>query len=102
MIIYIAGAISGKENYNRLEFRVVEMILSAEGNTVLNPTSYIPFRNAESISQEAYMKISFAMIDACDEVYFLDGWRDSVGATKEYEYAINRDKLIRFQEKQTK
>jgi len=96
-IIYIAGAISGQKDYNRTNFNIAEACLADDGYTVLNPTAYIPFVNAESIPQEAYMKISYAMIDACDTVYFLQGWRDSVGATKEYDYAINHDKMIRFE-----
>ena len=96
-IIYIAGAISGQQDYNVTAFRRKDEDLSYEGNVVINPTRYIPIHNPEAIPQEAYMKISYAMIDACDTVYFLQGWRDSVGATKEYDYAINHDKMIRFE-----
>jgi hypothetical protein len=48
----------------------------------------------EGFPWESYMPICYAMIDACDAVYMLDNWRESVGARLEYDYAIDKGKLI--------
>lgn len=99
MIIYIAGPMTGYLYWNKPRFLSAERALSSDGHTVLNPAAYIPNRSPESITHEQYMKIAFAMIDACDTIYLLNGWRDSKGASQEYQYAIKTDKNILFEEK---
>lgn len=43
---------------------------------------------------ESYLKISCAMLDACDAVYFLPDWRDSEGAIREFGRAVAKGKEI--------
>lgn len=86
MIIYIAGPMTNRPDWNRAAFMRADVRLSAAGHTVLNPARHIPDCRPERISHEQYLRICFAMIDCCDLVLFLPGWHDSVGANAEYDY----------------
>lgn len=91
MKIYIAGKITGLENYKEI-FDNKEKELTAAGHRVLNPSVF-----PKGFEQEEYLEICYSMIDVCDGVYFLDNWTDSNGAKLEHEYAIKNDKWIRYQ-----
>lgn len=82
MKVYIAGKITGNENY-REEFEKAQAELEKDGHTVLNP-AVLP----EGLTKAEYMRICFAMIDIADEVRFLPGWQDSEGAKVEYTYCL--------------
>ena len=90
MIVYIAGPITGVPDY-REEFERVERMLS-ENHIVFNP-SFLP----EGLPHDAYMPICYAMMDACDTVYFLRGWECSMGSRLEFEYATAKDMKIEFE-----
>ena len=85
MKVYIAGKITGLENYQQ-KFRAAQDRLEARGYSVMNP-AVLPL----GFDYEDYMRICFAMIDVCDAVYMLDNWRDSPGAIREYEYAKGKE-----------
>ena len=87
-IIYIAGPITGVEKYWE-PFEKAEDELVAMGFTVLTPT-----RLPHDLSGDKAMKICLAMIDQADAVYFLPGWRQSVGANLEWDYCVYTNKLI--------
>lgn len=91
MKIYIAGKITGKENYQD-DFNRAEVRLLKKGHKVMNP-SILPagFEHAE------YMKICYSMIDVCDSVYMLKDWEDSTGAKMEKEYAKIHGKMVEFE-----
>ena len=80
MIIYIAGKITGDDNY-RAKFAAVAELLTADGHIVLNP-AVLP----EGMSHADYMRINMAMIDTADGVALLPDWEDSPGARLEHEY----------------
>lgn len=82
MKIYIAGKITGNENY-REEFAKAQAELEKNGHTVLNP-AVLP----EGLTKGEYMRICFSMIDIADEVVFLPGWQDSEGAMLETDYCL--------------
>lgn len=82
MKIYIAGKITGNENY-RKEFAKAQDGLEKDGHTVLNP-AVLP----EGMTKGEYMRICLSMIDISDVVVFLPGWQDSEGANLEYAYCI--------------
>lgn len=79
-IVYIAGPITGVEDYREAFFDAAED-LSRLGYTVLNP-AVLP----DGLTYEQYMTIDFAMINVADAVYFLPGWENSRGATLERAY----------------
>ena len=92
MKVYIAGKITGNPDYKE-QFAEAERHLRAQGHTTVNP-AVLP----DGFEHHEYMKICFAMIDACDAVYFLSNWKESKGACMEYNYAFEQNKGIMFEE----
>lgn len=82
MKVYIAGKISGCENYKEV-FESEKRRIEGLGHIVLNPAS-LP----EGMRPGDYMKICFAMIDVADEVFMIKGWEESKGANLELSYCI--------------
>lgn len=91
MKIYIAGKITGLEDYKE-RFKAAQGYLEAIGHTVMNPAVL-----EGEFEHHEFMHICFAMIDVCDSVYFLNNWEDSKGAKLEHSYAIKNDKWIKYQ-----
>lgn len=85
--IYISGPITGVDNYLD-NFNAAEEYLKDLGYEVINPARF----NAvlPELDYEQYMKVDFALLDLCDSIYMLDGWRDSKGANREYGYALGK------------
>jgi hypothetical protein len=85
--VYIAGPISGVENY-WIPFLEAGGKAEVElGYRVLSPI-VIP----EGYSKAEYMRLCFAMIDMADVVYFLPGSEKSGGADLERRYCDYTDK----------
>ena len=80
--VYIAGKITGDENY-REKFGNAKEILERLGYTVLSP-AVLP----EGMQAADYMRICFAMIDTADDVVFLEDYQQSPGALLEYQYCF--------------
>ncbi|MBU3145747.1 DUF4406 domain-containing protein [Clostridium sp. CF012] len=95
--IYIAGKITGSENFKEI-FKAAEVDLRERGFVPMNPATLNGgFEHAD------YMHICYSMIDVCDTVYLLIGWQESKGAVMEYEYARKNHKdIIREGEKTLK
>ena len=91
--IYVAGPVSGMENYNRPAFERAEYTIKQCGGFPLSSLG-LP----EGMTQEAYMDICFAMIRGCRALYMLKGWEDSKGAVAEHAYAIKIGKAIVYEE----
>ncbi|HEY5576230.1 MAG TPA: DUF1937 family protein [Clostridiaceae bacterium] len=81
MKIYIAGKITGNENYKN-QFWEAEKILEAAGHAVMNPANM-----NGGFEHHEYMKVCTTMIDVCEGVCFIKGWEDSKGAQFEHQYA---------------
>ena len=88
MKIYIAGKITGDQNY-AVKFAEKAGLLTGCGYTVLSPT-ILP----EDMSQGDYLRICFAMIDAADVVFFFPDWVESEGARLERKYCEYTGKFI--------
>lgn len=80
--VYIAGPMTGYDNYNRAEFIGASIDLQDSGFTVLNPAT-LP----DGLTQGQYMDICFAMVRAADAIYLLKGYEESKGAMAELSYA---------------
>jgi hypothetical protein len=91
-VYYIAGPITGVKSYQH-DFATAEWRLNQKGHIAFNP-AVLP----NGLPHDVYMPICYAMMDACEAVYFLNGWRDSAGARMEYEYAVSRKMKIQFEE----
>lgn len=93
--VYIAGKITGDENYKRKFAKAAKDIYAVLRDDfevgIINPAS-LPagMTNAE------YMRFAFASIDAADFIVFLPDWRESAGARLEMayiDYTGQEDKL---------
>ncbi len=80
--VYIAGPMTGYENFNRQSFNDASVRLHIKKYTPLNP-AVLP----GGLTQGQYMDICFAMIRAADAIYLLKGYEESKGAMAELAYA---------------
>lgn len=87
--VYLAGKITGDPNY-RKKFEAAARELEAAGFVVMNP-ALLP---EGGFSWEAYMRVSSAMLDECAAACFLPDWKDSRGATQEFERASTTGKRV--------
>lgn len=86
--VYIAGKISGDPDYKN-KFKKAAEGLERLGYIPLNPADH-----PENMSAADYMRLSFAMIDISDAVYFLPDWVNSKGARVEFNYCVYIGKKI--------
>ena len=96
--IYISGPITGTTDYME-RFKEAEELLSKCKFIPVNPAkvnSMLP----EETSYEEYMKMSEVMLDMCDNIFMLKGWRDSKGANWEHGYAVATGKFIFYEEEE--
>ena len=88
MKIYIAGKITGRDNYKE-EFKKVQEMLESQGHAVMNPSVML-----KGFEEPEYHHVCMAMIDVCEVLYFLPTWVDSKGAHLEMGYAYGKGKRI--------
>lgn len=89
--LYISGPMSGDKSY-RERFLKAEEELKKKGYDVINPAKVDNVLS--NASYEEYMKVDMFLLDMCDTIYMLDGWRGSCGANREYGYALAKDYMI--------
>ena len=94
-MIYISGAVTGTTDYKE-RFSKAASLLRSVGKIPLNPVK-VNAQMPKETTYEQYMKLSLAMLDLCDEIYMLDGWDNSNGASLEFNYAKTMNKKIFFE-----
>lgn len=87
MRIYLSGPITGTQDAEQ-RFAEAEARLRDEyfGAEIINPV-----RAAAAfppLTHDEYMIISFAMMDVCDSMYQMEGWKQSRGCNQEAGYAF--------------
>lgn len=95
MKVYISGAITGTNDFME-RFKAAEDRLTSKGMGVINPArvnSCMP----KNTTYEEYMGVGLYLLDMCEAIYMLDGWRESCGANREYGYALAKGKKILFE-----
>lgn len=95
MRVYISGPITGTNDYIK-RFCKAEHKLIMMGYSVINPVA-INSNMPKDITYEEMMNHDFLLIDMCDSIYMLDKWRQSCGATREYNYSLAKEKNILFE-----
>jgi nucleoside 2-deoxyribosyltransferase len=90
MLFYISGKITGEKNYKQI-FQVAENELRERGHKVINPAKLDALSD---LKYEQIMSIDFALIDTADAVLMLPNWKQSLGAVREYGYALAKNKEI--------
>ena len=95
MVAYIAGSISDRLETYKYAFADAEQTLTHCGYTVLSP-AWLPVGLHR---YEDYMNISKQMLKAADDVFFLEGWKESKGARQEHEWAEKWHKNIFYYKK---
>lgn len=91
--IYISGKITGNPNFQEDFSKAVEQLKTQGYTHIINPCCITIL----DLQYEQYMAIDLAMIDVSDEVYFLKNWEDSLGAQREYMYAVIKNKKLIFE-----
>lgn len=93
MIIYISGPYSAQD-----KMKVIENIQHAErfalkvlelGHIPITP--HLLFRLFEFKTdhpKEVFLKADVAILDRCDGILMIDGWKESEGARYEHDYAL--------------
>lgn len=92
MKIYIAGPITGTEDYIE-RFIAANTAIIRKGHEAVNPVfinRVIPTVGETAISYGHIMNICKALLGACDAIYLMPGWQRSNGARIEHAEAINR------------
>lgn len=94
--IYISGGITGLPDYMG-RFEKVEKRLTEQGYAVINPAK-INAKLPTDTEYEAYMHVSFALIDTADVIYMMNHWQNSRGAKREKAYAESKEMKILYEE----
>lgn len=76
--IYIAGPMTGIDEYNYPEFNKAEALLKSVGYEVLNPA-----RQGFGKQYHEYLELAIADVFACDGIALLPNWEESPGAKAE-------------------
>ena len=92
--LYIAGAMRGHPEYNFPAFDAAASRLRAQGYEVVNPAEMsreVGVENVESDPAVFNRLIAEELreVRACDAIYLLQGWENSLGTRDELEVAIS-------------
>ena len=90
--IYISGPITGTNDYMK-RFGDAEEKFIKLGYSVINPAK-VNAQLPKDTTYEEYMRMSIVMLNMCDIIYMLDGWRESCGACLERQLALMLGKTI--------
>ena len=87
MRVYISGAVTGTDDYKE-RFSEAEAILTEIGYEVVNPVKEM--EKFVDSSWDAIMGRCLSLLDTCNGIHLLNGWKESRGACMEFGYALGR------------
>lgn len=82
MKLYIAGPMTGIDDYNRAAFHAAEQQLVESGYDVYNPATFL-----DSDDWKVCVRVGIRELTYCDGVALLPGWEDSRGVEIELQVA---------------
>ena len=102
MKIYISGPVTGTDDYKERFQRAEEELKNKyEYSIITNPIKIQEiFSKPEDVPHDEYMHISLSVLDKCDCIYMLAGWKKSQGACIEYGYAKAKKMMITFEKEE--
>lgn len=86
MKVYIAGPMTGIEDYNYPAFNAADTALSQRDFEVLNPVDNEDY-NADTYQGQSwswYLRLAIRQVTYADGIALLPGWENSKGATLEH------------------
>ncbi|MBR1743979.1 MAG: DUF4406 domain-containing protein, partial [Lachnospiraceae bacterium] len=89
MRLYISGPVREVENYEE-RFLDAERVLENKGHIVFNPVKICASMPDDMVYEE-YMSVDLKILSLCDGVVLLPGWQSSIGANREYGFALGAD-----------
>lgn len=84
--VYISGPITGTSDYME-RFSESEKALERRGYSVINPAK-IGAALPKDMLYEEIVAIDMKLLECADMIYMLRGWQTSIGANREYGYAL--------------
>ena len=85
-MVYISGQITGTEGYLE-RFSRAEELLTKRKLVPVNPAK-VNFMMPVQTTYDQYMQMSMTMLSFCSDIYMIEGWENSKGATWERDYAM--------------
>lgn len=82
--IYLSGPITDNPKY-RDQFGGAAKELRRQGALVMNPAVLPGW-----VAWEEAMSIGYAMLESCDTIFMLSGWKESKGARLERKWALQK------------
>lgn len=79
---YVGGPMRHYPELNRHMFALVSKLLRERGHTVWSPSEYDDEHPMDSLAQRMTIDLN-VVINQCDRVALLPGWRESLGANAE-------------------
>ena len=92
--VYISGKITGLpkrvywRNFSKAESKLIE-----QGFTTVNPVR-VNGQLPTDTTYEQYMEVSKVLLSFCDAIYLMFNWKDSPGAIRERDWALEMGKDI--------
>jgi nucleoside 2-deoxyribosyltransferase len=85
--VYLSGPITGVVDYKE-RFKETQRELWNMGcGFVMNPAEVMNHTPVDKMSRSEIMTICYALMQACDTIYLMDGWRTSQGCREELAWA---------------
>ena len=97
-VIYIAGAISGTNDYME-RFKNAENVIRKSGRVPINPTIISKPLLEANANHQQFMSVTIELLECCNGIYLLNGWERSTGAKEELMYALANNYNIYTEEK---
>jgi hypothetical protein len=95
--LYIAGPMTGLDNYNYPAFNEAAQLLSSAGHEVYNPAS--AFNGRTDLDYKFYLKDAIAQVLLVEGIVLLPGWVNSRGALTECMVGLALDhQFFRYQD----